>query len=180
MIPAVQAVHLSITHQFSKRSQERIRLLEGLGVEGDAHMGQMVKHRSRVAVDPTQPNLRQVHLIHAELFQELETKGFTVNPGDLGENITTTGLALLDLPVGTKLHIGPNAILEITGLRNPCAQIDHFQNGLLSAVLEHDESGNLVRKAGIMSIVLVGGEVRPSDAIRIELPPEPHRKLERV
>ncbi len=180
MVPGVQAVHSSAAHQFSKGTRECIHLLQGLGVEGDAHMGRTVKHRSRVAVDPTQPNLRQVHLLHAELLEELKTRGFTVKPGDLGENITTTGLALLKLPVGTKLHIGQNVVLEVTGLRNPCAQIDQFQKGLLSAVLEYDEAGNPIRKAGIMSIVLIGGEVYPNDQIRVSLPPEPHRKLERV
>ena len=176
----VQAVHASSSHTFSKQLQESIRLLAGLGVEGDAHMGVRVKHRSRVARDPTQPNLRQVHLIHAELHQELATKGFGVKAGDMGENITTRGLDLLVLPKGTRLHLGTEAIVEITGLRNPCVQLDHFQAGLMVAVLDRDEQGQLVRKAGVMGIVLVGGEVRPGDAIRTELPPEPHQVLEVV
>ncbi|CAN5884895.1 MOSC domain-containing protein [soil metagenome] len=167
-------------HAFSKAPRDGIRLLAGLGVEGDAHAGRKVQHRSRVAIDPTQPNLRQVHLIHAELFDELWATGFDVSVGELGENITTYGLDLLNLPRGTRLHIGKSAMLEVTGLRNPCAQLDAFRPGLLAAVLGRDEDGNLVRKAGIMSIVLEGGEVRPGDTIRVELPPEPHQKLERV
>jgi MOSC domain-containing protein YiiM len=176
----VTAVSLSATHTFGKTNQERIRLLAGLGVAGDAHSGETVKHRSRVAKDPTQPNLRQVHLIHAELFEEVRASGFDVAPGQLGENVTTRGIDLLGLPTGTRLHIGETAIIEVTGLRNPCAQIDCFQPGLLAAVLGRDADGNLVRKAGIMAIVLTGGDIRPGDPIRVELPPEPHRPLERV
>jgi MOSC domain-containing protein YiiM len=176
----VEAVHKSATHTMSKPAHEHIRLLAGLGVEGDAHMGVTVKHRSRVAVDPTQPNLRQVHLIHAELFDELETKGFRVRPGLMGENITTRGIDLLGLPVGAKLYIGADAVVEITGLRNPCTQLDGLQPGLMAAVLDHDANGNLIRKAGIMGIVLMGGDVQPNDSIRVELPPQPHRALERV
>src|ERR1700681_2370309 len=129
----VIAVSLRAGHHFSKTPSLCIRLLRGLGVAGDAHMGETVKHRSRVAKDPTQPNLRQVHLIHAELFEEMRAKGFAVAPGDLGENITTSGLDLLALPTGTRLHLGPSAVVEITGLRNPCIQIDHFQEGLIAA-----------------------------------------------
>src|SRR6185295_9045551 len=134
-----------------------IRLREGLGVDGDGHLGGTVQHRSRVRKDPTQPNLRQVHLIHAELFDELGAKGFVVHPGELGENVTTSGLDLLALPTGARLHLGATAVVEVTGLRNPCVQIDRFQNGLMAATLDKDASGNLVRKAGIMSIVLTGG-----------------------
>jgi MOSC domain-containing protein YiiM len=157
-----------------------IRLLAGLGVEGDAHLGATVKHRSRVARDPSRPNLRQVHLIHAELHAELLAAGFAVSPGDMGENITTRGIDLLKLPAGTQLHIGSMAVIEVTGLRNPCAQLDHFQPGLMAAVLDRDEHGNLIRKAGVMGIVLAGGSVQPGDPIHIELPPEPHRPLEPV
>jgi MOSC domain-containing protein YiiM len=176
----VVAVSRSATHSFSKPSEASIRLIEGLGVEGDAHMGETVKHRSRVAADPTAPNLRQVHLIHAELHDELSAAGFRVEPGDMGENVTTRGIDLLTLPRGTTLLLGRDAVVEITGLRNPCAQLDRFQNGLLQAVLGRDADGNLVRKAGIMGIVVAGGEARPGDAIRAVLPPEPHLKLERV
>ena len=176
----VIAVSCSGVHNFSKQNQESIRLMAGLGAEGDAHSGTTVKHRSRVAQDPTQPNLRQVHLIHAELFDELEVSGFSVAPGQMGENITTRGIDLLGLPRNTRLHIGDKAVIEVTGLRNPCAQIDHFQPGLLSQVVSRDEHGNLIRKAGIMSIVLVGGQICPNDDIRIELPPQPYLHLDRV
>jgi Uncharacterized protein conserved in bacteria len=176
----VVSVSRSGTHTFSKPVVEAITLLAGLGVEGDAHMGKTVKHRSRVAQDPTQPNLRQVHLIHAELFDELCEAGFEVEPGQLGENITTRGIELLRLPTGTKLHIGGQAVIEITGLRNPCGRIDNFRKVLLSRVLTRDESGNLIRKAGVMSIVLEGGTVRAGDRIRVELPEPPCRPLERV
>jgi hypothetical protein len=157
-------------HDFSKMPSSCIHLLAGLGVEGDAHMGKTVKHRSRVRKDPTQPNLRQVHLMHVELFDELRRRGFAVHPGDLGENITTSGIDLLALPTGTKLHLGATAVVEVTGLRNPCIQIDKFQKGLMAATLDKDASGNLIRKAGIMSIVLADGEVRPNDTILVELP----------
>ncbi len=176
----VAAVSCSRSHSFSKPNRDSIRLLAGLGVEGDAHQGTTVKHRSRVAKDPTQPNLRQVHLIHAELFDELEAKGFVVSAGEMGENVTTRGIELLTLPAGTRLHLGESAIVEITGLRNPCVQIDRFQKGLMKAVLGKDGQGNVIRKSGIMGIVLEGGEVRPGDVIRVELPSEPHRPLEVV
>jgi MOSC domain-containing protein YiiM len=151
--------------------------LPGRGVEGDAHQGATVKHRSRVARDPTQPNLRQVHLIHAELHEELRAAGFPVSAGQMGENITTQGVDLLDLPAGARLCLGHAAIIEVTGLRNPCAQLDRIQPGLMAATLGRDEHGNLVRKAGIMGVVIAGGEVRPGDSIRVELPPRPHRPL---
>ena len=173
----VVAVSRSPRHTFSKPPDAWIRLLAGLGVDGDAHMGETVKHRSRVARGPTQPNLRQVHLIHAELHDELKRAGFSVAAGDMGENITTQGIDLLGLPTGTRLRLGENAVVEITGLRNPCVQLDRFQPGLMAAVLDKDEGGDLVRKAGIMSIVLKGGDVRPGDTIRIVLPPAPHRRL---
>lgn len=179
-IGEVLSVSRNSTHSFSKQTFETINLLTGLGVEGDAHMGKTVKHRSRVAQNPDQPNLRQVHFIHSELFDELQDGGFHVEPGQLGENITTRGIDLLGFPTGTKLYIGEIAVVEITGLRNPCAQIDHFQTGLLRAVLDHDDKGNLIRKAGVMGIVLIGGEVRIGDSIRISLPDEPYHPLERV
>ena len=174
---SVVAVSSRTGHHFSKTPKLGIRLLIGLGVAGDAHMGETVKHRSRVRKDPTQPNLRQVHLMHAELFCELRAKGFVVQPGDLGENITTSGIDLLGLPTGTRLHLGASAIVEITGLRNPCIQLDHFQQGLMAATLDRDAGGNLVRKAGVMSIVISEGDVRPSDTIRVEMPATPHRSL---
>ena len=174
---SVAAVSLRAGHHFSKTPSLGIRLLRGLGVAGDAHMGETVKHRSRVRRDPMQPNLRQVHLIHAELFDELRAKGFAVKPGELGENITTSGVDLLALPTGTRLHLGASAVVEITGLRNPCIQIDNFQKGLMAATLDKDAAGNLVRKAGIMSIVIAEGDVRPGDAVGVELPTMPHRPL---
>jgi MOSC domain len=176
----VTAVFRSSTHTMSKMLEPSIRLLAGLGVEGDAHMGVTVKHRSRVAADPTQPNLRQVHLIHGELHDELRSRGFRVVAGEMGENITTRGLDVLALPVGTRLRIGPEAILEITGLRNPCLQLDGLEPGLMEAVLDRDANGNLKRRAGIMGVVIAGGVVRAGDEILVELPPEPHRALERV
>jgi MOSC domain-containing protein YiiM len=176
----VEAVHRSESHTLKKYEQQSIRLLTGLGVEGDAHMGVTVKHRSRVAVEPNQPNLRQIHLIHAELHDELCVKGFTVRAGEMGENITTRGIELLSLPVGTRLNIGAKAVIEITGLRNPCTQLNSIQEGLMAAVLDKDSQGNLIRKAGVMGVVLVGGEVQPSDLIRVKLPPKPYRALDRV
>jgi MOSC domain-containing protein YiiM len=176
----VVAVARDEGHRFSKRPVPAIHLLAGLGVEGDAHCGETIRHRSRVAVDPTQPNLRQVHLIAEELFAELATLGFAVRPAALGENVTTRGLDLLGLPAGTLLRLGPDAVVEVTGLRNPCPQIEAFQAGLLAAVLGRDAQGRLVRKAGIMGIVRSGGAVRPGDTIAATLPPPPHRALERV
>lgn len=167
-------------HRFSKAVRPSIRLLAGLGVEGDAHCGVTVQHRSRVAADPTQPNLRQVHLIQAELFDELAPRGFAVAPGDMGENVATRGVDLLALPRGTRLRLGHEAIVELTGLRNPCAQIEAFRAGLLVAVLDRAADGSLLRKAGVMAIVLTGGEVRPGDPIAVELPAEPWVRLERV
>lgn len=155
-------------------------MLAGLGVEGDTHMGEKVQHRSRVAKDPNQPNLRQVHLIHAELHDELNAGGFNVSAGQMGENITTRGVDLLGLPTGARLHLGSTAIVEVTGLRNPCYQLDDSQEGLMKAVLDKDEQGNLIRKAGVMGIILTGGEVRAGDSIRVELPPEPHQPLQPV
>src|SRR3954452_10558077 len=173
----VAAVSRSPTHSMSKPTGDCIRLVAGLGVEGDAHQGVTVKHRSRVAKDPTTPNLRQVHLIHAELFDELRGGGFAVAPGLMGENVTTSGIDLLALPTGTRLHLGGEAIVEVTGLRNPCRQLDSLQSGLMAATLDRDGNGNLIRKAGIMAIVLSDGVVRQRDQIRIELPPLPHNPL---
>ena len=170
---SVVSVSRDVGHHFSKQLVGSIRLLAGLGVEGDAHCGVTVKHRSRVAVDPSQPNLRQVHLVAAELLDELAHAGFEVAPAQLGENVLARGLVLLDLPVATLLHLGPEAVVEITGLRNPCAQIEAFRPGLLAQVLGRDASGAVVRKAGIMGIVRAGGELRPGDAIGVELPAEP-------
>jgi len=176
----VTAVSLNPEHTFGKPKQAKIHLLAGLGVEGDTHLGITVQHRSRVKRDPTQPNLRQVHLIHAELHDELNAQGFIVSAGQIGENVTTRGVDLLGLPTGTRLRLGKDAVVEITGLRNPCYQLDDFQNGLLKACLDLDEEGNLIRKAGVMGIVLVGGEVFPNDSIRVEYPLEPFQPLQPV
>ncbi|MCX4761735.1 MOSC domain-containing protein [Streptomyces sp. NBC_01275] len=176
----VTAVSSNGVYSFTKPNRDSVTLLVGLGVEGDVHAGVTVKHRSRVARDATQPNLRQVHLIHEELFAEVGEEGFAVTAGDLGENITTRGIDLLGLPVGTLLRIGDEAVVEVTGLRNPCRQIDDFQAGLLKEVVGRDEAGNIVRKAGVMSIVREGGTVRPGDTIEAELPSGPHRALEQV
>lgn len=168
--PAVVSVSANSSHALSKPLVDSIVLLKGLGVEQDAHLGKTVKHRSRVRKDPTQPNLRQVHLMHTELFDELLNQGFRVSPGDLGENISTRGIELLDLPTHTRLQFARGPIVEVTGLRNPCAQIEQFREGLLEAVLDRDHQGELIRKAGIMSIVIKGGEIRPGDMIDVVLP----------
>ena len=174
----VEAVSSGPTHSMAKANRRSIRLLAGLGVDGDAHQGTTVKHRSRVARDPNQPNLRQVHLIHAELHDELRKAGFAIAAGQMGENITTRGIDLLSLPRDTRLTLGDAAVVEITGLRNPCSQLEGLQSGLMKAVLGRDVHGNLVRKTGIMSIVVSGGEVRPGHPIDVELPPQPHHRLE--
>ncbi|MFH8565207.1 MOSC domain-containing protein [Streptomyces sp. NPDC017988] len=176
----VTAVSSNATYSFSKPNRGCVTLLAGLGVEGDVHAGEKVKHRFRVRQDPDQPNLRQVHLIHEELFEELAADGFAVAPGELGENITTRGLDLLGLPTGALLRIGGSAVVEITGLRNPCRQIDDFRAGLMKKVVGRDESGAVVHRAGVMSVVHQGGEVRPGDVIEVELPEGPHRPLKTV
>jgi hypothetical protein len=173
----VASVSRDTGHHFSKVNCESITLLTGLGVEGDAHMGVTVKHRSRVRRDPSQPNLRQVHLIHGELIDALQSQGFAVSAGAMGENITTRGIDLLALPRGSRLRIGATATIEVTGLRNPCFQLNTFQPGLMSAVLDRDEQGNLIRKAGIMGIVLAGGIVRVDDPICLTLPAGPFEPL---
>jgi MOSC domain-containing protein YiiM len=177
----VEAVSRSSGHTFTKPTQPEIVLVAGLGVEGDAHAGVTVKHRSRVRRDPSQPNLRQVHLVHAELFDELRTAGFDLVPGLIGENVTTRGVDLLGLPTGTVLRLGDaGAAVEVTGLRNPCTQLDGCRPGLMRAVLDRDADGGLVRRAGIMGVVVAGGAVRPGDTVAVELPAGPHRRLEPV
>jgi MOSC domain-containing protein YiiM len=178
--PRVESVNASPGHTLRKPAQDGIRLVAGLGVDGDAHAGPTVKHRSRVRRDPTQPNLRQVHLIHAELHDELGTRGFRVAAGEMGENVTTRGVDLLGLPAGTRLRLGADAVIEVTGLRNPCHQLETIQTGLLAAVLDRDADGEIVRKAGVMAVVVAGGEVRAGDPIAVELPAPPHRRLQPV
>ena len=175
----VIAVSRAAEYMFSKPVQDSIQLVEGLGVEGDAHNGKTVKHRHRMKKDPTVPNLRQVHLIHTELLEELRPQGFDLLPGQIGENITTQGIDLLGLPTGTQLKIG-EARIEVTGLRNPCYQLNDFKAGLMQATLDKAADGKLIVKAGIMGIVLAGGEIRAGDAISVELPPKPHHPLEIV
>ena len=177
MLTRVLAVHSSSNHTMSKPEQGSIALVEGFGVENDAHSGETVKHRSRVRRDSAQPNLRQVHLIQSELFEELQEKGFEVSPGMMGENITTIGIDLLSLPTGIRLQFGDSAIVEMTGLRNPCSQLDGLIPGLMEAVLDRNDAGELVRKAGVMSVVLKGGIVRPGDLISIEFPQGERRLL---
>jgi MOSC domain-containing protein YiiM len=178
--PVVLSVSVSGEHTMSKPSADSIELVEGLGVVGDAHFGATVKHRSRVRQDPTQPNLRQVHLVHAELLDELAARDLPVRPGEMGENITTRGVDLLNLPKNTLLRLGDQALILVTGLRNPCAQLNGVQPELLSAVLERAPDGAVVRKAGVMAIVVSSGSVRPGDPITVQLPPEPRRRLEPV
>lgn len=167
MSARVVAVHYKGIHAFSKDSQPRISIIAGIGIEGDAHAGITVKHRSRVARDPSQPNLRQVHLIHGELLDELRRQGLSILPGQMGENITTLGLPILDLSAGTVLRIGSAAAIRITGLRNPCSQIEAFMPGLLAAVLDRAADGSLIRKAGVMGVVLESGDVKPGDGISV-------------
>jgi MOSC domain-containing protein YiiM len=176
---SVTAVSRDRRHAFSKPVRESIRLVTGLGVEGDAHAGTTVQHRSRVRRDPTQPNLRQVHLVAAELHHELAGRGFAVSPGQMGENVTTAGIDLLDLPVGTLLRLGEAAVIEVTGLRNPCVQLDGFRKGLMKAVLGTTD-GTVVYRAGIMAVVRTDGVVRAGDPIDVVLPPPPHRPLDLV
>lgn len=173
----VVGVASSSGHTFSKSAQASIRIRKGLGVQGDAHAGETVQHLARIARDPDQPNLRQVHLIHAELFGELTEQGFTVGPGDMGENVTTRGLPLLELPRGTRLRFGASAIVELTGLRNPCYKLDDLQPGLMAAVLGRDANGNLVRKAGVMAVVVADGTIRPEDDVIVTLPDGPRVPL---
>jgi MOSC domain-containing protein YiiM len=180
MDPEVVAVSRSAGHTMAKPNVDVITLLAGLGVDGDAHCGITVKHRSRVARDPDQPNLRQVHLVHAELHDELAALGFDVAAGVMGENVTTRGVDLLALPLGTRLRLGAAAVVEVTGLRNPCGQLDGIQPGLRSATIDRVGDEVVRRKAGIMGIVVAGGDVRAGDAIGVELPALPHRALDVV
>ena len=173
----VVAVHRKAEHAFSKTSVVFIDLVLGHGVLHDAHFGVTVKHRSRVAKDPTQPNLRQVHLLHVELLEEVAKLGLHIRKGQMGENLTTRGIDLLGMSTGTRLQLGPDAIVEITGLRNPCAQIEAFKPGLLAAVLDRSNGGQLIRKAGVMAIVVRNGRVQPSDDIAVVFEPNEYKML---
>jgi MOSC domain-containing protein YiiM len=176
----VVAVARDDEHRFSKPTRQSITLLAGIGVEGDAHAGRTVQHLSRVRRDPATPNLRQVHLIHSELFDLMAARGHHVEPGGLGENITTSGIDLLALPRGTRLELGDTALVEITGLRNPCTQINGLSGGLMKELVFVDDAGDTVRLAGVMSIVLAGGVVRPGDGIRVIPPTGAHEPLQAV
>ena len=177
MAPTILALARDDQHRFSKQPVDRLTLIAGLGVEGDAHAGRFVQHLSRMKQDPTIPNLRQVHLIHAELFDELAGKGFSVGPGQLGENVTTRGIDLLGLSRGTRLRLGEEALIEITGLRNPCKQIDGLAKGLMAATLDKADDGSLIRKSGVMAVVVTGGEVRVGDPIRLDSVPKEFEPL---
>ena len=176
----VTSVSASDGHTFSKPALDSIEVIAGLGVAGDAHMGARVKHRSRVKADPTQPNLRQVHLIAQETLDELTAEGLPVAPGVLGENITTRGIDLMELPVGATLCVGGDVLLSVTGFRNPCGQINGVHEGLMARMRPLDDDGELAPLAGIMTVVVHGGSVRPGDEIEIGLPPGPQRRLQRV
>jgi MOSC domain-containing protein YiiM len=173
----VVSVSRSATHRFSKPCLREIVIVTGLGVEGDAHAGVTVKHRYLVRKNPLAPNLSQVHLLQESLFAELKASGLEIGPGDMGENVTTSGLELLTLPLGTRLHLGAQAVVELTGLRTPCLQMDTFRPGLKQACMGRDAEGGVERRAGVMAIALAGGSVRVGDAIRVELPPAPWTKL---
>lgn len=174
------AVSSSGEHRFSKQVVGQVELVRGLGVAGDAHAGVTVQHLSRKRRTPELPNLRQVHLIHAELLDGLVDQGFEVSPGDLGENVTTRGVDLLGLPTGARLHLGATAVVVVTGLRNPCVQLDRFSAGLMQAVLRRGVDGALIRLAGVMGVVLQGGAVRGGDPVEVELPVGEVRALEPV
>ncbi len=177
---SVVSVSRDSTHRVSKVPQQAITLLEGIGVEGDAHAGATDQHRYTKRRDPHRPNLRQVHLIQSELFDELATHGYAVGPGQLGENVTTSGVDLLALPAGTRLHLGDEAVVEVTGLRGPCKLINQVADGLLKAVVATGRGKEVPQRTGVMSVVVVGGIVRPGDAVRVELPVGEHRVLQTV
>ena len=163
----VVSVSRSPRHRFSKDVLDVVTLVEGHGVEGDAHAGATIQHRSRKRWRPHDPNPRQVHLLHAELLDALP---YDLAPGDVGENVLVRGVDLLALPTGARLHLGSSAVVEVTGLRNPCVQLDRFADGLMSAVLRQEADGTVRRLAGVMSVVLVGGAVRVGDPVMVRLP----------
>jgi MOSC domain-containing protein YiiM len=175
--PSVVSVSRDSAHRFSKPTVGSIELVAGWGIEGDSHAGTTVQHRYHVKKDPTAPNLTQVHLIASELFGDLADQGFTVTAGELGENVTTVGIDLISLPEGALLHLGDSAVVQITGLRSPCTLINRFQKGLMKACLSRDGDGTLIRKAGVMGVVVRGGTVSPPSAIRVELPEGAHVPL---
>ena len=167
----VAGVFVSGGHTFSKSERYSVTLLQGLGIEGDAHCGSTVQHLSDRKKNSTRSNLRQLHLIQSELIEELNATGFDVRPGDLGENITTGQIDLPALPQGTLLRIGDTAVVEITGLRTPCFKIERFRKGLRSAVTEHRHGGPATLKGALMAIVVAGGVVNRDDRIGVIIPP---------
>lgn len=176
----VESLAQSATYTFHKQPVARARFLEGMGLEGDVHSGRTVKHRSRVAADPSQPNLRQVHLIHGELLDELQEAGYSVGPGRLGENVLTRGVDLLGLSTGTHLRLGNEVVVEVTGLRNPCVQLESIGPNLLKRLAYRDDQGTLIRRAGVMATVVKAGEVNQGDEIQVDVPDGPHRPLQKV
>jgi len=170
----VLAVHRSDEHTFAKPTVDSVTLLPGLGVEGDAHLGAQVKHRSRVAADPNQPNLRQVHLVMSELLDDVRAAGHEIEPGRLGENVTTTGIDLIGLPVGSMLRIGDTALVALTGLRNPCKQIRDVGDGVLKMMFVDGERygrpGEQIGRTGVMGVVVAGGTVSAGDEIAVRYP----------
>ncbi len=179
-LPEILSTSARKGHGVGKTVLSEITLIAGQGVEGDAHCGEKVKHRSRARYNPSLPNLRQVHLIHGELLDELAGKGFAIAPGELGENILTGGIDLLSLPTGSILSFPSGATVEITGLRNPCIQLERHKTGLMHALLDHAADGSLIRKGGIMGIVLTGGVVRAGDGVVITDPEGAFRPLQPV
>ena len=174
----VVAVSRAPLHGFAKQVQPSIRLLAGEGVEGDAHRGTTVQHLYQVRRDPTRPNLCQIHLFAEEKLEELAAAGFALGPGEMGENVLTRGIDLLCLPQRTRVRLGAEAMVEITGLRTPCSQIDGYRAGLQKFLWgPRDAQGKRERRAGVMAVVVAGGEVAPGDHIFVELPPEPHLAL---
>ena len=174
----VMAVSLAAQHGFAKQPQACIRLLAGEGVEGDAHRGTTVQHLYQVRRDPSKPNLCQVHLFAAEKLGELAAAGYPLGPGEIGENVLTCGVDLLALPRGTRVRLGAQAVVEITGLRTPCSQIDGYRTGLQKLLWgPRDAKGKRERRAGVMAVVVTGGEVLPGDPLVVELPLEPHQPL---
>lgn len=223
---SVLAVSSSSEHTFSKSNQAVITLIVGHGVQGDCHAGKTVQHRSRLKIQPPPPNLRQVHLIQSEIFEEVRQNELrddvsrrhdptkvasflssffshdsnpgagssepsssgssshpSLLPGQLGENVTTQGIDLLGLSEGTVLRFVDDgddteekkqdvatsvAGIRITGLRNPCPQIEKFRDGLQDRFIVRDEQRKIVgRKAGVMGVVENGGEVKPGMKILV-------------
>jgi hypothetical protein len=171
----VHSVSASPRHGFSKLVRESITLIKGHGVDGDAHAGAFVKHRYLARWRPRMANERQVHLINQALFEELFSEGFNVQPGNLGENVTTRGIDLLRLPLGTMLALGPTAAVELRGLRTPCVLVDRFRKGLLKALVRKGEQPRF--RAGVMGVVREGGILFPGNPVKVTISPAPWQAL---